>query len=151
MSAALNNSPAEIMRAILLAPSDALFSDPDDDASWPLYVSAMTDGTGTPNNMAAVYDTDGLIHARLLSSGRNLMSYGIQLKTCSLDYSLGFIRLSKAAEYLAKVKRTTVQVSSNSYVVDTIIQTSLVMSAGQDEKRRAFSTVNFLLMLIESV
>lgn len=142
------HTPAEIIRAYLIGESGATFTDPGLNFAWPLYVSEMPDGTGVPDVAGAVYDTPGIIHSRFLASGLVIESFGLQLKTRSLVYTDAFKLCHTTAYALSKVNRVIVNVSGTNYTIDTVRRTSSVLSLGQDEKRRASCSVNFMLMLI---
>lgn len=147
----LTKSPAEIIQAMLVAESGALFSDPDDNLAWPLYVSSMPDGTGIPDDCGAIFDTRGRLLHRLLTSGKQIQSYGVQIKTRAINYGNGYTRLAQIFKEFTKVSRRNVMIGIESFLIDTIMPSSPVISAGQDERRRAFATVNFLILFIEGV
>lgn len=148
------NTPAQILQAYLTRGSGALFTVYDAGLPWPLYVGSMPDGEGVLDDIGAIYDTPGVKLGRLLASGQNLQSYGLQIKTRSLKYNDGVNKLTATAKLLETVSREVVVVGSgsgaNSYKIDTISQTSPVHSTGQDERRRSYTVLNVLLMLIES-
>lgn len=131
--------------------SDVFFTDSLNDPlqPFPVYVSETPDGTNVPDNLGVVYDTAGMLLNRLMASGKNLNAYGLQIKVRSLDYKAGYARLSNLAEFLAKVRHQTVATDLNNYVVDSINQTSPVLSIGQDSQRRALFTLNVTMMLLE--
>jgi hypothetical protein len=152
VSFVLTNTPAEIMREQMISGSGALFDDPNaTNPTWPLYVSELPDGTGIPDNAAAVYDTEGVIFSRLLASGRVLQGYGIQIKIRGRTYSQAYSLLYTTASALAKLKNVPVSIDGNNYAIETFRQTSGVISMGQDEKRRALCSLNGILSLIETV
>lgn len=140
----MKNTPAEILQGYLTAQSGATFTQPSG-SLWPLFVSAMPD---QPDDAGSIYDTTGVIYSRLLASGFVIESYGIQLKVRSLIYRDAYRLASETADTLSKVSRTIVNLGGNMYTIDTVRKTSPVLSMGQDEKRRALCSVNFLLMLI---
>lgn len=148
----MNNSPAQIIQQLLTGPSGALFSNPPAAPAkptlpWPMYVSSMPDLD--LEGIAAAYDTEGIVIARFLASGKNQQNFGVMLRVRSISYAAGYTILSKAcSDVLAKVRRMPITVGENSYAIDTISQTSPVHSAGQDERRRAYLTVNLLVMLL---
>ena len=147
------HTPAQILQQLLITGSSALFSNPAGSAQWPLYFSSMPDGTDVMDNVGAVYDIDGVQIARLLASGENIESYGIQIKSRCMDASLGYTILYNASLQMEKVKRQVINVPvtggpSVQYTVDTISKTSQVISMGQDQRRRAFYSLDVLLMLL---
>lgn len=144
----LQNSPAEIMQELLITGSGAVFTDPNANGPWSLYISVMPDGEGVQDNAGAVTDTDGIISARLLASRQNIVLYGAQIRVRSRDYNTGFTLLSGVSRALEKVKNHGVAIGGNSYTIDTLRQTSAVISMGQDEQRRYMFSLNILVCLI---
>lgn len=138
------------MRAILTQPSGSVFTMPEAGAAWPVYVSFMPDGTGVKNDIAAIYDTEGMVTHRLLASKKNIESYGLQIKTRSYEYRDGYRLLSEQATNLSKISRFIVFVESTQYIIDTVKQTSPIIPMPQDEERRSFFVLNVLLSLIEA-
>lgn len=145
----MNNSPAEIIRGLLTGSSGSYFTDPDSHLAWPLFVAALPD---QPDNAGCLYDTAGVIQTRLLASGYYVQTYGLQLKVRGLKYSGNsgvYPLISVVRDFMRAVNRTPVIVGTNSYKVDTVNLSSPVASLGQDEKRRAMCSVNFLVHLID--
>lgn len=147
------NTPAEIAATLLFTMLDAgnhiLFTDPvgNPGQAWPVFVSSMPDA---PNSAGAVYDTEGMVHTRLLTSGLNLISYGIQIKTRALSYPESYAKCWAAVKLFESVKYgTTVAVGENVYQLDTIRQMSTVLSLGQDNGRRTMHSVNVLLSVLQ--
>lgn len=151
----MTNTPAEIMQALICSSVPganlrfALSTAPG--SLIPLYVSELPDIQGqTPNTAAAIYDTEGRIVSRLLASGKTLQAFGLQLKTRSNSYDTAFEALSATATFFDGMKRQSVLIGPNSYPIDGVSQTSTVISAGQDEKRRSVCTLNVLLWLLNN-
>lgn len=140
----MNHTPSQIMRWILTNPSGSLFTIPADNLAWPLFIAEMPDGL-VPQECGCVTDTQGAIQKRYLASGRYEQTHGIQIRTRCMEYPDGFTRLTQAAEILRRVKRLSVTLDSTTYIVDTVMQTSPVMNAGQDEQRRSTASLNVLL------
>lgn len=140
----LAHSPAMILQKILVMPSDALFSDPPTPLPCPLYITTLPDD---PDLAACVYDTEGVMIARLLASGNELQKFGIQLRMRKRDYQSGFQTMQLAANQISTVKNQDVVLNSHTYRVQSIMQTSPVLSIGQDQKRRDEFTLNLLMFL----
>jgi hypothetical protein len=151
----MTNTPGEIMQALLCSSvpgASQRFGAPLSPGAFiPLYVSEMPDIQGqTPNTAGAVYDTAGRVVTRLLASGKTLAAFGLQLKTRSNSYDTAYEALSATASFFDSLKRQSVTIGSNSYPIDGVSQTSTVISAGQDEKRRSVCTLNVLLWLLNN-
>src|ERR1700722_9361815 len=143
----LANAPSEILRALILAPSHSSFTDPNLALVWPLFVSALPD---QPNAAACIFDTDGRLYSRSLGTGRNEVAYGLSFQTRSLIYSAAYQILDNVEKgQLNKVRRQTVVIGVNSYIVDCVMVQGPIISMGQDEKRRAMFSLNLLMTLIE--
>lgn len=150
MSNPLLNTPAEILRAAICQPSGSLFTDPTvhPGQANPLMVSSLPD---QPDSCGSIYDTQGIVAGRLLASGRVIQKYGLQIRARGTDYGVVFRSLAGVAYTLARIKRMPLTVAGNSFVIDSVMQTSPVISMGQDLKRRPECSVNLLLMLVEAV
>lgn len=146
----MNDTPAEILAAYMVGKT--WFKTPGTaGAAMPLFVSAMPDDEigMVPDEAAAVYDTTGMIRARLLAGGFTVQTYGIQLKARALSYKTAFTTLSNVADAIeADLSKPTVSVGGNTYRIDGCRRASGVISMGQDQKRRALCSVNFLLDLV---
>lgn len=143
-------SPASILETLLTEGSGALFSDPTSNPTgeWPLFVSALPDGPGVPNDVGCLYDTAGVTLASLLASGFNVGKFGVQLKTRATVSSDSFSIIESARMFLSKINRRQIAVGSTNFTVDTVRQTSPVLSVGQDERRRAMHTLNLYVHLL---
>lgn len=141
-------TPAEILASLLI--EGAFFNEFDLPGPWPICTSAMPDGAAGPDQCGTVYDTSGEITARLMAGGKNLVKFGVQLKTRSTDYNVAYSKLSAVTLFLETVLMRAITVDGNLYTINGIVQSSPVISMGQDERRRALCSVNLLLMLIGS-
>ena len=133
-------SPAEIIAAILAESSSA----------WPTYVSALPAGTEAEageDNVVAVYDTAGLLSFRTTPALANYFRYGVQVRVRATDYSTAWAHIVGIAALLAGVLNYTVTMpDGTTQTVNLVTQTSTPLSLGQDAKRRAGLTLNFLVM-----
>lgn len=145
MSNPLKDPIADIIRVLLTQESGALFSVPAPNVVWPLYVASLPDD---PNKAACLTDTEGKLAARYLDSGGNKKMYGIQLRTRATVYTDAIAAAFWAENLWENVSMKAVSVGSNSYTIDTIIQTSPILAMGYDAKRRANFSLNALVLLI---
>ena len=145
------STQAEIIQTLLTQASGSLFSNPPS-VPWPLYIGYMPDtDDGAEDSVGALYDTAGTKIGRLLASGKPLFKYGLQLKVRAFDYSTGVALVRAAALQLSQTKMQSVVVSGHTYVIDTVIQTSSVLSMGKDMRRRSLVSCNFLVMFTTSL
>lgn len=134
----MRNSPAQIIRELLLAESGAL----------PTYVGSTPDGPGIQDEIFTVYDTTGITLHRLMASGYNENVYGIQVRVRYFDYQEAYSKMSAVADNFEVLHNFVVSVGGNQYTVDSIMQTGPIMSLGQDDKRRVSLVLNFLVGFI---
>lgn len=142
----LLDTPAEIMRACLCARSGSIFKIADTPGVRVPMFAAST--PADPDDLATIKDTTGISHARLLASGRNVTSYGLQITSRSRNYHDAYTRLSAEESFLDGLRWAVVSVGANSYVIDTIFRSSPIVSLGHDELRRASCVMNVLMMLL---
>ena len=147
------STPAQIIQALLTQGSGSLFANPPA-TPWPLYIASMPDGEGVEESVGCIYDTEGRVLHRYLASGVAEVVYGVQIKVRAVDYTAGHALLAKIAQYLNTIQRKSVTLtpvlygSPETVTIDTMLQTSPVAAAGQDQRRRAFFVVNYLLFLL---
>ncbi len=145
----MTHSPTQVLAAYLQEASDASFTLPSDDGLWPLYISALPDSTEVEINAAAIYDTTGVKHARLLKDGAELRSYGFQIKVRGKTYNEAWAKADEVSVLLTTVHDVTVELDGSTYWIDCVSQTTPPISMGQDEKRRANFSINGLIMLAQ--
>lgn len=144
----MNHSPAMLLQALIIGQDSPLFTDPANGQAWPLYISSMPDGEGVPINCGAVYDTPGQTAGRV-SGGKTSFQYGIQIKVRASSYASGYAKAEAVANLLDEIHNEQVEMgSTNSYVVDTLIQQGTIQALGVDgTERNELFTVNFLMMV----
>ena len=140
----MSYSPAQVLASLLREGSDALFNVPGQSGDWPLYISSMPDNVGP--KVGAVYDTTGVKHGRLMSGGE-LRSEGFQIKVRATTYVTAWEQIKAVADFLEAVHAEEVEMEdSTTYTIDSINQTSGIVSLGEDENRRSLFVVNGLVM-----
>lgn len=144
----MNHSPAQILAALLMDGSEALFTNPTDLLDWPLYISSLPDVVSVALS-AAVYDTTPDKKGRLLS-GLEIWSYGIQIKIRSTTYLVGWQKAEAVSGFLMNLLNEYVSVDESSYTVEQFSQTSRILSLGQDEQRRSLFAINGLVTIPET-
>lgn len=143
----MNNSPAEIIAALLIA--NDIFGDPEAPVlDWPLYINDLPDKKGTkivPDNCAAIFDMEGVKDGRLMT-GENIKHRGVAIQVRSRRSADGWVIITQAEEFLERVFGQVVSISTNNYTLKNISQTGPAMLAGLEEgnKQRAMHVVNFL-------
>ena len=146
----MKHPQSSIFRQLLI---DADFLNESSDSEWPSFISSMPDGETVVSNCAALYDTPGLGDGRLMSTGENIIHFGVMIHVRSDDYMLGWDKLNDICQYAETVKNCLVIVESSSYNVVNIRQSSNQYSLGQEKttKRREIFGCNFLLTVKEAI
>lgn len=145
----MNDSPATIISEILFAAN--LFGRPTAlPLDWPLYLGFVPDKVGIPDEIAAIFDTEGVKDGRLMS-GKNILHHGVQILTRSLARRVGYEKLAAVEALIEQLSRTSVMVGSNTYMVVNVSQTSPILSLGHEEgdKRRSLYTINALCTITD--
>ena len=142
-------SPAEVIAEFLIA--EGIFTRTSDDSDWPLYVSYMPDDDELPDDLAVIYDTEGVKDGRLMS-GANVWHHGFQVQIRARSFQDGWMKATDAETSLASVARETVNMSSSSeYVLHNLSQTGPPMFFGLEggTKRRNLIALNALATIEE--
>ena len=135
-------SPANILAEYIR--SEGLMSDPDDDTTWPLYVSYMSD-SNVKNNAGAIYDSPGIKDGRLMS-GTVIQHYGFRVKIRCTTYSTGWAKIEEIATNLDTVKNKALSVGGENYVINNVSRVEPVVPLGAEDgtKERQLFISDFL-------
>ena len=145
MNNVLDNSPAEILRQLLIdlglgiAYSAAT-------TSWQL---AVGQEPNMPTDIITLYDAGGsVLQGRLQNSGNMVEKYGVQVRVRSDRYQEGWKKANAIASSLdTDVRLTQVSISNNNYLVYAINRIGGVISIGSDKSNRSVFTLNLLMTL----
>lgn len=141
-------TPAAILAAYLIN-YIAIFTDPDDDAAWPLYINGLPDGLGTANEAAAVFDTIGLYNGKTMHGTLN-QHFGIQIRIRAMSDNDVYVKADAIEAALANVHSINViGESSETFRINNISQATPIIRLGPDEQRRMLCTLNYLLSTTE--
>lgn len=145
----MNHTPAQIVRQFYL--DEELVVEPGSSGSWPAYIGHMPDGEGSVDDCVTIYDTTGVKDGRLMS-GANIFHEGVQVRVRSTSYTTGWKKAWELAEALAGILRKSLDLDSDSYIIQSVTQSTVVVPLGAEEgtKRRDHFTVNFLVTLKEA-
>ncbi len=152
----LSDSPAQVIAALLIA-NDAFSAPPTPPAvpaadSWPLYVSFLPE---TPDSLGAVYDTSGTTPDRLMDAGDEGYDhgefFGVQVRVRAQTQPDAWAQADAVARLCKGVKRVTVAVGSNTYLLESVDQvgTPLFLGTEAGTKRRQGYSVNFLCTITQ--
>lgn len=138
--------PSEILWAYLTETA-ALFTDPDDNGTWPLYINQLPDGNETDNTAASLSDTAGLYDGKAMNGTIN-QHYGIQIRLRALADTDAYEKAYVVEDTLKDVTNTNVTIQSGEiYRINNISQAGPIVRMGPDEKRRANYSINMLMSL----
>lgn len=142
----MTNSPAEILRAYLVAAGLAqLPTSPN--PTWPAFVGNFAP---TPDQAMCVYDTSGRLEGRIQATGETIEKTGWQVRARAVAYQTGWQKLDLIRTNFVTVQRDIVNIGVKSYLVHAITITSPIISLGQEEgKTRTSFTLNGLLTITE--
>ena len=137
-------TPSQIFKGVLivLGLGDDVPSD-----TWPIYIGSMPDGLRVPENLIAVYDTEGVKDNRNSRDRKNKFYNGIQIRVRSIDYVSGFQKMEEITNLLEKQS----SIEQEGRKVYAMIQATEILSLGQEEgtKRRYMFSCNYLLGIKE--
>lgn len=129
----------------------------EDELDWPGYHSHLPDVTKEqqPKNVAALYDTSGVLDGRLMETGEVIRHPGVQVRVRSGSYLVGYRKIEELRLAMAAIRRTTVTLTDEnnddySYRIDNVTMSGDVAVMGQrDKTRREEFTQNVLLTVTE--
>lgn len=151
MSGSLNHSPEHIIRDLLV--TLGLGTDPDDDGSWPMFVSQEPNA---PDSVITVTGTSSRLQGRFQKTGETQEHYGFQLQVRDANHKDGSKKANELVVALDEsIKRNDVTIEdvvgtgSSTYRVYAVTRTTGVLSLGKDvatSKRNLF-TINAVVSL----
>jgi|GEM_PF-4541833 len=147
----MNHSPAYIMAQYFI--EEGLLTDPSSSGDWPVFVGILPDDNilDLDHDIAACIDTASVKDGRIFEDGENIFHYGFQILIRATNYNTGYQKAQELADTLELIDRDTVIISSTTYRLDNVTQTTGVVVLGQEEgsKRRELFSINFLVTLKE--
>lgn len=148
---ALQDSPTEVVRQLLIQRSQA--SDPDVSplGDWPIY---QTDEPDVPDNLLVVQATTGTNDGRDMVDGELNQHYGIQFKIRGTDDRVGGAKAYALRDWLARsVYQASVTITDSNgtrnYVVWCFAKIGQVLELGTDapSSKRWLYTINAVFPL----
>lgn len=156
MANALQNSPAEVVRKVLVAV--AAVQDPNVGVNnWPCYVASEPDEDKAPSNLdniVTIYDTEGRVQARQMIDGATVEHHGLQFRVRARHHTAGYAKaaaIAKALDEQATMREASFTVGATTYLYRlwSVGRTSSILALGHESptsKRRIF-TFNALAAL----
>src|SRR5574343_116506 len=122
----------------------ALFTNPSDGSTWPLYDGSLPDGLGALNTCAAIFNTSGVMKGKSMRSNLD-QHYGIQIRIRSMTESDGYTKAKEVQDAFVSVHNQNISiVSGETWRINNLQQTTPIVLIGVDEKLRFNHTINFL-------
>ena len=138
--------PSEIVWKYAVDITD-LFTNPSDDAVWPLFVGMMPDGNDVANECGAVYNTAGYVEGKNMRSEID-QHFGIQIRVRSFSESDGYDQMVSVEKDFRDVHNQDVTFTSGeTWRINNFYQTSPIISLGVDDRRRFNFTLNYALSM----
>lgn len=146
MSGALNHSPADIIRRLLVTLGKGVLPSAGTTSNWPIGLVE----SDKPDNCITVYDTAGYQDGRLMVDGEQQEHPGVQIRIRSATRDVGYAKANAIAEALDKsVYDNALTIGSDEYLVHSVSRTGTVIDLGDEvgiSKRRLF-TINAVVTL----
>lgn len=143
MSESLGHSPAQIVAQLLI--DLGIGSVPGSGLAWPVYDSSLPD---EPDSAICVYDTTGIMDARMASSGEWNEHHGINIRLRTTGQQAGATKINALIVALdTQVDHDTVNMTTptNVYDVENMSRRSGPFDNGPEpESGRRIFTVNYV-------
>ena len=139
------DSPSSIIASVIVQILEEM-SHPLDGDVWPLYISSMPDGDDVENDCGSIYDSPGVIDARLMREGEIVEHFGIQIKIRSKDYEIGYRKIRGLVLDLDALKNEIITLDDNTYTVENLARIGTIGYLGieKESKRRYLFSANFI-------
>ncbi len=146
MSGALDHSPANIVRHLLIQLSLGIEPVAGSTTSWQVF---CTGEPSNPDEVITIYGTAAKSFGRLHINGETIEKHGIQVRVRSSSPTVGGDKARAIARALdVSVLRTYVTVDDAQYLVHSITRTSDVLELGKDpDSHRYLFTINAVATL----
>jgi hypothetical protein len=150
MSGTLTNSPAEVLRHLLIdLDHGVLPSEPGTGTGigdWPIYVS---NEPSAPDQVVTIYDTAGRYDGRGMRSGSKYEFHGVQLRIRGINHTDTFQKANDLTNALDQdIRFDDVTIDGVVYRVYDVSRTSGPLSLGNEgESNRVLFTINAVVAL----
>ena len=152
MSGSLKDSPAAVLRQLLVDINQAVDPPQLGNAPWQAFYDNEPD---LPDDVITVADSVGIDKGRSGNDRERVGYHGTQIRIRSTDHDVGFRKAQEIAIALDKVNQASVRVISGNgttdYVVWTVIRQGKVLRMGKEvgvSDRRLFS-INSVMVLYQ--
>jgi hypothetical protein len=144
MASVLQNSPAEIVRQLMVLENVGTL--PDASGEWPIYVA---NEPTTPDNCITVRDTAGVSHGRSMPDNALLEHFGIQVRVRAATHSVGWPKANAVRLMLKDVYCAEATVDGVLYRVHALVKIGQILALGKEApmSKRSIFTINMLVSL----
>lgn len=139
----LERSPAEVVQQLLI--DGAVCTEGGAGGAWPAFATSEPDGEDIPDEIAVVYDTQGIDDLRTMVDGKLYTHHGVQVLVRAATHGRGYGKASAIRNYLAEaVRNTYTTVVDARYLVHAVTKIGDVIPIGRDTptSKRLLFTVN---------
>lgn len=145
MSGSLTDSPADIIRTLLI--NKGLGTALADDDDWPIFADGEPD---TPDSVITVYNTVGRQGGRVMPGGERQEHHGVQVRVRDPDSQGGYAKARAiAVAFDESVRLNSVTIGASVYLVHSVSRVGDVFALGKEtptSKRNLF-TINAIVAL----
>ncbi|MBU1067253.1 minor capsid protein [Patescibacteria group bacterium] len=144
-----DNTPAEILRASLVAGGVGVLRSKNSTGAWPIFVGHIP---SEPDDAVCVYDTAGIREGRMQGTGESVGKPGFQVMVRGADHTTAYARMKLVASHLDSLLRERVAIDGDSYTIQAVKQTGTILALGQepDGQRRNLFTLNGTITYVQN-
>ncbi len=146
------DSPSLIVHQHLVDDHPDIFTEPQDDLEWSLFIAFLPDVDIPESNTAAIFDTVGIKDGRFMS-GDSVFHHGLQIMMRSATHIEGWEKAEALSVALDAIKQTVVIMGPKTYTIAAATQSAPPLFVGLEEgsKRRFLFSVNFTVSIAQTV
>lgn len=140
-------TPAEVLRAALIAGGVGVLPASSPTPVWPIYVDHLAQ---SPDNAICVYDTSGRRDGRLMA-GESISKPGWQIRVRATNYVIAMRKMKAIQRELDSISQLTLTLDADDYLLEAVTQTGTPLSLGQEPEatRRDNITLNGTITIKE--
>ena len=130
----MKHSPADILRYAIIALGHGYRPSDMNESEWKVYADMEVD---KPDNLIVVYNTAGKIKGRMQPTGESVEHNGFQILVRTTDSQSGRKKLAEIErDLLQDIRRTTVTIGTDAYMIKAVHKTSGILPLGKDQANK---------------
>jgi hypothetical protein len=138
--------PSEVV-AMYLINTLALFTNPDEDADWPLFIGHCPDANDVPDDCGVIYLTTGIFDGKGMRAVIN-QHYGIQIRVRTRTETQGYSRMGSIEEVFKSVHNEDIILANgDTWRIRNFHQATPIVPLGVDDQRRYHHTINMAVSM----